>query len=145
DIGSLPIFNWLLLGYGVPAVAFLGAGQVLRAEKDDMPSRLSDALGIVFAGFLFFFEIRHALNGGDVFARTTDHVEQGLMALTAFAFAFALMRAEVGSDNPVFRIASLAFGVVAIFDLGLGHNPVLSDEVVRGWPVLSSLMLAYLL
>ena len=68
DVGTWPIFNWLLLGYGAPAVAFLGAGQILKREGEDLAVRLCDALGLLFAALLVFFQIRHALNGGDPLA-----------------------------------------------------------------------------
>src|SRR4029453_13698513 len=36
-IGVRPVFNWLLYGYGVPAVSFFVAGHMLRREADDVP------------------------------------------------------------------------------------------------------------
>jgi uncharacterized membrane protein len=149
DIGSWPIFNWLLLGYGVPALAFLGAGHILKRDAEDMAARLCDALGVLLAALLAFFQIRHALNGGDPFAATTGHVEQGLFALMSLGFAAVLIRTERARANPVFRAASLIFGVVSagviLIGLGFAENPLLSSDVVRGPVVLSTLVLAYLL
>ena len=68
DVGTWPILNWLLLGYGAPAAAFLGAGYVLKRQGEDLAVRLCDALGVLLAALLVFFQIRHALNGGDPFA-----------------------------------------------------------------------------
>jgi uncharacterized membrane protein len=149
DVGTWPVLNWLLVGYGVPSIAFLAAGHVLRREREDLASRISDALGVLFAALLFFFQIRHALNGGDPLANTSGHVEQGLFALMSLGFAYVLMRIDLGRANTVFRFASLAFGVLsgffALFGLGLVENPLLNSEPVRGAPVFSSLLLAYLL
>jgi uncharacterized membrane protein len=149
DVGTWPILNWLLVGYGVPAIAFLAAGSVLRREREDLPSRLCDALGVLFAALLFCFQIRHALNGGDPLANTSGHVEQGLFALMSLGFAYVLMRIDLGRANVVFRFASLAFGVLSgffvLFGLGLVENPLLNSEPIRGAPVFSSLLLAYLL
>ena len=111
DVGTWPIFNWLLLGYGAPAVAFLAAGHILKREREDLAVRICDALGVLFAALLVFFQIRHALNGGDPLANTSGHVEQGLFALMSLGFAYVLMRLDLGRHNPVFRFASLAFGV----------------------------------
>jgi len=148
-IGTLPLFNWLLFGYGVPAVAFLASGFVLKREREDVPVRICDALGVLFAALLVFYEIRHALNGGDPFADTSGHVEQGLFALMSIGFAYVLMRLDVARANPVFRYASLAFGVISaafiVFGLGIVENPLFSGEPVVGVPILSSLLLAYLL
>ena len=41
DIGTRPIFNWLLYGYGVPAVSFWVAGHLLRRRGDDLPGASS--------------------------------------------------------------------------------------------------------
>jgi uncharacterized membrane protein len=149
DLGTVPIFNWLLLGYGVPALAFLAAANVLRREREDLAVRICDALGVLFAGLLVFFQIRHALNGGNPLASTSNHVEQGLFALMSIAFAYILMRLDLGRHNPVFRFASLAFGVLSavfiVFGLGITANPLLNIERILGVPLLSSLLLAYLL
>src|SRR6202012_991528 len=42
DIGATPVFNWLLYGYGVPALAFWIAGWLLRRRADDLPARIVD-------------------------------------------------------------------------------------------------------
>lgn len=148
-VGTLPVFNWLLLGYGVPALAFLAAGHILNTERGDLSARLCDALGVLFAGLLVFFEIRHALNGGDPLANASGHVEQGLFALMSLGFAYVLMRLDLGRANPVFHFASLAFGVLSaifiVFGLGVLENPLLSSDRIHGIPVFSSLLLAYLL
>jgi uncharacterized membrane protein len=148
SVGTIPILNWLLIGYGIPAAAFLAAGSLLKREREDLAARLCDALGVVFAGLLVFFQIRHALNGGDPLANTSGHVEQGLFALMSLGFSYVLMRMDLGRANPVFRVASLAFGVLSVFfilfGLGIVENPLLSSDHVAGPPVFSSLMLAYL-
>lgn len=148
-VGTWPVFNWLLLGYGAPAVAFLAAGRILARERDDLAVRLCDGLGILFAGLLVFYEIHHALNGGDPLSRQSGHVEQGLFALTSLGFSYVLMRLDLGRANVVYRAASMLFGALAAFlivmGLGLAENPLLSGDRVLGPPVLSSLALAYLL
>ena len=149
DVGTWPIFNWLLFGYGVPALAFLAAGHILKRDAEDMAARLCDALGVLLAALLAFFQIRHALNGGDPFAATSGHIEQGLFALMSLGFAAVLIRADLARANPVFRAASLVFGVISagviLIGLGLAENPLFSSDVVHGPVALNSLVLAYLL
>ena len=149
DVGTWPIFNWLLLGYGAPAAAFLAAGHLLKREADDLAARVCDALGLLFAALLAFFQIRHALNGGDSLAPTSGHVEQGLLAVTSLGFAAVLIRMDLARANPVFRVASLIFGVISavltFVGLGLAENPLFSSEPVLGPVIFSSLLLGYLL
>lgn len=149
DVGRTPIFNWLLLGYGVPALAFATAAVLLRTRAEDLAVRLSEALAILFAALLFYFQIRHALNDGDPLRPASVHVEMGLFALTSLGFSFVLTRMDVARTNPVFRIASLIFGVVSAFVIAggllLAENPFLTHSPVSGPTIFSSLMLAYLL
>jgi uncharacterized membrane protein len=111
--------------------------------------RLCDALGVLFAALLAFYEIHHALNGGDPLANTSGHVEQGLLALISLLLAYILMRLDGSTSNPVFRWASGIFRLLSMLIIGLGlgvvENPLLSGERIAGIPVFSSLLLAYLL
>jgi uncharacterized membrane protein len=95
DLGATPIFNWLLFGYGVPAVAFGLAARVMRrASGEDLPIQIAQALSVIFSALLFFFEIRHALNRGDPYAKGTGLIEQGLFATTSLVFYLALTRLD---------------------------------------------------
>jgi uncharacterized membrane protein len=149
EVGRWPVLNWLLFGYGVPGAAFAISGAILRRNGEDLAVRLADALAVLFAALLVFFQIRHLLNAGDPLAKSSSHVEQGLFVMTSLAFAFVLTRLGLAHANPVFRVASLAFGVISAafvaFGLGLGQNPLFTGEQIHGAPVFSSLMLAYLL
>jgi len=147
DLGATPIFNWLLWGYGVPALAFSLAGQLLRRKAVDAPALVAQALSIFFSAFLVFFEIRHWINGGDPYARGSGLVEQGLFATAAFGFSIVLTRFDATRTNVVLRFASLGFGVLsfgfALFGLLLCKNPVFSGEAVEGGTVFNTMPLAY--
>ena len=69
DVGTTPIFNWLLYGYGIPAAAFWLGGYLLRRRADDVPARMVDAGAILLTVLLAFLEIRHFINGGDIYRR----------------------------------------------------------------------------
>ena len=66
-VGTTPIFNWLLWGYGIPALSFWTGSIFLRRRGDDAPLRAVEAAAILFTVLLAFMEIRHAVNGGDVY------------------------------------------------------------------------------
>ncbi|MFN3745140.1 MAG: DUF2339 domain-containing protein [Hyphomicrobiaceae bacterium] len=151
DVGRLPVLNWLLIGYGVPAVAFAVAGRLLEMRGVDLAQRLADALAVVFTALLLFFQVRHALNGGDPLAVSSYHVEHGLHVLMAALLAYVLMRLDLARANVVFRWASMVLGVIAVLFGALGlllvGNPFLDghSNEVRGPIIFSSLLLAYLL
>jgi uncharacterized membrane protein len=66
-VGTTPIFNWLLWGYGIPALSFWAAGIFLRRGGDDAAVGAVESAAILFTVLLVFMEIRHAVNGGDVY------------------------------------------------------------------------------
>ena len=148
-LSPTPIFNWLLFGYGAPALAFGFAARLMRRGGEDTPVRVADALAVLFSAFLVFFEIRHAINGGDPFARASGLVEQGLMAVSSFGFALVLTRLDAARANLVFRWASLAAGAlggaVAAISLLLRWNPFLDGVPVEGGTLINALLLSYAL
>ncbi len=148
DLATTPVFNWLLFGYGVPAVAFGFAARAMRlARGEDTPVRVAQALSLMCAALLVFFEIRHALNGGDPYSKNSGLIEQGLFATAALAFSLVLMRLSASSQSPVLYIASLAFGVtsalVMLFGLGLFENPYLTDQAIEGGRIFNAIILSY--
>ena len=59
NVGTTPIFNWLLYGYGIPAAAFWLGGYLLRRRADDAPARMVDSGAILLTVLTAFLEIRH--------------------------------------------------------------------------------------
>ncbi len=150
-LGDTPVFNWLLFGYGVPAVAFGYAARMMRRAGgvEDVPVKIAQALCILFNAFLVFFQIRHSINGGNAYAPTSRLIEQGLFAVSAFGFAIVLTRLDAARSNVVFRFASLGFGVLSFVftavGLGFFANPVFTYEPVEGGTFFNALLIAYLL
>jgi uncharacterized membrane protein len=59
ELSTTPVFNWILYGYGIPALAFWVAGHILRRRADDPPTRMVEAGAILFTVLTAFLEIRH--------------------------------------------------------------------------------------
>jgi uncharacterized membrane protein len=146
DIGTAPIFNWLLYGYGVPALSFWTAGHLLRRRGDDVPARLVEAAAILFTVLLVFLEIRHAMNGGDIYARHSGLAEIALQVAAGLAIAIGLEWLRVRSGNPVYDVgARIVAGitlVAIIVGLGFVENPLATGEPVGG-PFLNLILLGY--
>lgn len=150
DINGAPlILNWLLYGYGLPAAGFGLAGWLLRQRGEDTASRVADALAVLFAALLFFFEIRHALNSGDVQTEYSSLTEQSLFTLTSLAFSIVLVRLDAARANIIFRFASLGAGAASLAlaagALLLRYNPLICKEPLQGNGLFNTLWLAYLL
>lgn len=149
DIGSWPILNWLLVGYGVPAACFALSARLLRIQGDDFAVRIADGLAVIFSGLLAFFEIRHLTHAGNPLAHGSNLLDQGLMTLVSLGFAAALLRLDLGRANPVFRVASYVFAgfavATAVVGLGFTQNPYFGSAPVSGGWIINDLISAYLL
>src|SRR6202453_4085024 len=64
DIGTTPIFNWLLYGYTIPAASFWSARWRLRQRADDLPARVVDAGATLFTVLRPILEISSYVTGG---------------------------------------------------------------------------------
>ena len=134
DLGTAPIFNWLLYGYGVPAVSFWVAGWLLRQRADDAPARAVDAAAILFTVLLAVVEIRHYVTGGNIYRPSSDFVEIALYANVGLAITIGLerVRGRTGSivrDIGALVIAALTllavvFDLIYVLDSRLNRTPV---------------------
>jgi uncharacterized membrane protein len=146
DVGVTPIFNWLLWGYGIPALSFWAASVFLRRRGDDAPLRVIEAAAILFTVLLAFLEIRHAVNGGDIYRDNAGLTEIALQVCTALAMAIGLERLRIRTGSIVHNVSALlltAFaGVATLFGLMLLETPII-------WPIdvggvfINLLLLAY--
>ena len=148
-LGKTVVFNWLLFGYGVPALAFGLAARLLRRQGDDAPLRVTQGLTILFSALLFFFEIRHAINGGDPFSPSSGLVEQGLFALVGIGFSIVLMELNARREDVVYKYASFGFGALALLHaligLLLAENPYVTGASIEGGAWFNGLLLGYAL
>jgi uncharacterized membrane protein len=104
---------------------------------------------LLFSAFLIFFEIRHAIHGGDPFAPGSNLIEQGLLATASLAYAIAATRLKAARSDPILRAASLGFGIISFAFILLGllfvANPLFDSVELEGGPILNSLVLGYAL
>ena len=146
DVGTTPIFNWLLYGYGVPALSFWLAGHLLRRRADDQPSRMVEAAAILFTVLLAFLQIRHYLNDGDIYRHRTGLAETALQVCVWLAMAIGLEHLRVRTASIVHNIAALLIAGLAalsiVFGLWAHSNPMLTGEPVGG-PFINLVLLGY--
>ena len=135
-VGTTPIFNWLLWGYGIPALSFWAASIFLRRRGDDAPLRAVEAAAILFTTLLVFMEIRHTVNGGDVYRDTAGLAETALQVCAALAIAIGLERLRIRSRSIVHNVGTVLLtvfaGLAALFGLLFFDNPALWRIVING-------------
>jgi len=145
-VGTTPIFNWLLYGYGVPAAAFWLAGYMLRKRADDVPARMIDSGAILFTVLLAVWEIRHLVNGGDVYKQTAPLAEIALQVCVGLAMVIGLERLRERTASIVHNVGALVIAVLTlaaiVFGLGIAVNPFVTGDPVGG-PVINLILLGY--
>jgi uncharacterized membrane protein len=127
DLGTTPIFNWLLYGYGLPALSFWVAGWLLRRRADDLPARIADAGAILFTVLLVVFEIRHYVTGGDIYRPVNDITEAALNVNAGLALTIALERIRGRTGSIVHNVGALVIAAltlcVIVFELIVVTEP----------------------
>ena len=135
-VGATPIFNWLLWGYGIPALSFWAGSHFLRRRGDDAPLRAVEAAAILFTVLLAFMEIRHAVNGGDVYRDSAGLTEVALQVCVALAMAIGLERLRIRTASVVHNISAILLtvfaGLAGVFGLLFLENPMIWTEDVGG-------------
>ena len=147
-VGTTPIFNWLLWGYGIPAASFWAGSIFLRRGGDDAPLRTVESAAILFTVLLAFMEIRHAVNNGDVYRQSAGLTEVALQVCVALAMAIGLERLRIRTGSVIHNAGAILLtvfaGLAALFGLLVLENPILWSIDVGG-TVINLLLLGYAL
>lgn len=148
-LSRTPVFNWLLPGYGVPALAFGFAAWQLARTTNGRPRLIMEAMAALFGLLTLAMLVRHAMHGGVIDAGVPTLAEQAIYTLIALGAGAILVALDMRSPSSVLRYGSLAAGVVSVlFILGQHFavlNPLFTDESTGRIPVFNLLFLAYLL
>jgi uncharacterized membrane protein len=145
-IGTRPIFNWLLYGYGVPAASFWFAGSMLRKRADDVPARVVDAAAILFTVLLIVLEVRHYIERSDPYGSGSELAQVALDVSLLLAVVIGLERLRQKSGSVIHmigaRLLAAALLLVIVFGLGAGVDPWQTGEPVGG-PFINLVLLGY--
>lgn len=146
DLGTTPILNWILYGYGIPALCFWIGGSILRRRADDMPARSVDSAAILFTALTAFLEIRHLMNDGDIYKPLIGLGELGLQISTGLAMIAGMEHVRGRGGSIVHDYAARIFGALTfasiVIGLGFKENPLLTGDPVGG-PVFNYILLGY--
>ncbi|RWP84268.1 MAG: DUF2339 domain-containing protein [Mesorhizobium sp.] len=148
-LSRTPVFNWLLPGYGVPALAFGFAAWQLARTTNGRPRLAMEAAAALFALLTLAMLVRHAMHGGVIDTGAMTLAEQSIYTLIAIGAGAILVAIDMRSPSSVLRYGSMAAGVASVAFIVVRHfvvlNPLLTDESTGRIPVFNLLFLAYLL
>jgi uncharacterized membrane protein len=145
---AAPILNWLLYGYGVPALAFVVATRQFGGRADDLLVRLLEAGSLLLITMLLTFELRHALYGR-IDAPLSDLGKDALDPLLWLVLAGCSLRLGEVRDRVVLRVGGIILAALAtaqiVFWQVLVASPLFRTASVGTTMIFDVLSLAYLL
>ncbi|MFN3548918.1 MAG: DUF2339 domain-containing protein [Mesorhizobium sp.] len=148
-LGSWPVFNQLLPGYGIPALAFGFAAWQLARTTNGRPRLAMEAAAVLFALLTAAMLVRHAMSGGIIDGAAVTLAEQSIYTLIMLGAGAILVAIDARSPSAVMRIGSLAAAVLSVALVAIRHfgtlNPLFTGEPTGPIPVFDLLLLAYLL
>ncbi|ASG22098.1 DUF2339 domain-containing protein [Nitrospirillum viridazoti] len=149
--GTSPL-NWLLWGYGVPAVACTAGTWLLRQRRDDRPAQGLAAAALVLGLLFACLEIQVMQTGSlasDPFALLPTSLRSVLFLAVALVLTGRVGNTAGPVTHPVAHwgariLVRVAAAQVVLVQLGV-LNPLWAVEPVGPWPVFNLLLLVYAL
>jgi uncharacterized membrane protein len=145
-IATTPIFNWLLYGYGIPALSFWLGGHLLRRRADDLAARAVETAAILLTALLALSEVRHLANHGDIYAETAGLAEIALEVCTGTIVTIGLEWMHRRSNSVVCNVAARVAAALTLIGIVVGlfllANPFITGEAVGG-VVFNLILLGY--
>ena len=149
NLGTTPVFNALLPGYGIPALLAVASAWLLRDWPGVRAKNFLQAIASVMGLLAVAILIRHAMNGGTLDDSVPTLGEQSIYTLLTIGFSGVLMTLDLKSPSPVFRYGSMIAGVIAVINVLTMHfftlNPYFTGENTGSIPFLNLLLIGYLL
>jgi uncharacterized membrane protein len=149
NLGTTPVFNALLPGYGIPALLAIASAWLLRNWPGTRVKNFLQAIASLMALLAIAILVRHAMNGGVLNTATPTLGEQSIYTLLTIGMSGVLMTLDLKSPSPIFRYGSMVAGVAAMFNVLFAHfyrlNPYITGESTGPWPFFNLLLIGYLL
>ncbi|MEO8669340.1 MAG: DUF2339 domain-containing protein [Bauldia sp.] len=139
------IFNWLVVAYGIPAVALWLCGWLLRRRSSQVPSAIADGAAILFTAAFVFLEIHHFMQGGTLSDMRVGFAELCVLVVAGLALTIALELVWQRTRSVAHDIGGLAVGgltLAAIGRLAVLENPWLWSVDVGG-PIFNLILIGY--
>jgi uncharacterized membrane protein len=105
-----------------------------------------ESAAILFTVLLAFMEIRHAVNGGNVYSDTSGLTETALQVCVALAMAIGLERLRIRTGSIVHNVGAVVLtvfaGLASVFGLLLLDNPAIWS-INTGGEFINAILLGY--
>ena len=149
NLGTTPVFNALLPGYGIPALLAITAAFLLRNWAGYRAKNFLQAIASLMGLLTIAILVRHAMNDGVLSDTVPTLGEQSIYTLLTIGMSGVLMTLDLKSPSPIFRNGSMLAGVIGMINVLFLHfgalNPYFSGENTGPWPFLNLLLIGYLM
>lgn len=149
SLGETPVFNWLLYGYGIPAIGFVAAAWLLARQGRDRWLEAMEAVAVATVTAALAIVGLHALDPDAVFTPVDTLPEAALLVLVGGGVALGLLQLRLAVASPTLRLAADILGyagmaVAVVCLLGI-YNPLLTGAAVGTGAFFNKLGFGYLL
>jgi uncharacterized membrane protein len=139
--------QWILYGYGIPALAFLAAGRIFKQSLSDLTVTVMESGAFVFALLLIALEIR-IVTEGRIAAEELTLFELSLHTLVWLGAGWWRLRSFAAAGRPLdkwWAIVLIGLGLAGVI-LGqlLVLNPLFNYESIGAYLIVNVLLVAYL-
>ncbi len=148
-LSTTPVFNALLVGYGLPALLLCVSAYLMRNHVNDRLRNALEALASLFVLMTIAIEVRHMMHGGVLDDALPSLSEQSIYTLLAIGASATLMTLGLKRPSIIFKWGSMALGVLSMLFVLVAHlftlNPYFSGELTGSIPVINLLLIGYLM
>jgi uncharacterized membrane protein len=110
---------------------------------------MADSLAIMFTALFFSLQIRHYINGGDIYKNSAPLAELALHVIVGLAMTIGLERTRMVTKNIVHDVGGKIIAGLTFLAICLGllmiENPYFSGDPVQGGLIFNLLTLGYLM
>lgn len=148
ELGTFPVFNWLLYGYGVPAAGFAAAAWLLGRDRRDVWLEILEAIAIASFATTIALVGLHAVDPAEVFTAPDSLAEATIFSLVSGGVALGLLRITRTRTSRTMDAAVTILGYAGMAIAGFGllfvWNPLLTGEQISQGLIFNQLTFAYL-
>jgi len=146
-LSPVPIVNWILYGYGVPALAFYWAAKQFRRDKDDLLVQVLEGGACAFVVSLVTLQIHHWVNDGNLTANYFTFFEASLQSAAWSILCIGAYWREARHNRKVLVTARKLLFVLTAFQVIVFQlillNPLFNREWVGSWPIVNGVLLGF--
>ncbi|MDA4846977.1 DUF2339 domain-containing protein [Hoeflea poritis] len=138
SLGDTPVFNWLLYGYGIPAIGFVAAAWLLARHGRDRWLDVMEAVAVATVTAAPAIVGLHALDPEAVFTPIDTLPEAALLVLVGGGVALGILQLRLAGVSATLRVATDILGyagmIVAVLCLIGIYNPLLTGATIgKSW------------